>query len=177
MTRPRIASVRWVGFWLVIVSVTFSACGLVSRKSAVQRTLEESGANLSAAIDDYLALNSSTPQTEEDFARFFDEGDRLLSKVRLAYENWTKAFDNALSEGAADDTGVPQQKLEEFRDAVGAWISDQEEQAQRSRRCFSYATRDAALACYSQMIRSRGPEWQANADRVNRLQADIFGGN
>lgn len=166
-------NVRWT--CLVAVAVTFSACGLIPRESAVQRTVEDSGAKLGAAIDDYLALSSANPQTEEDFARFFDEGDRLLSKVRVAYEQWSKAFEDALSEGAANDTGVPQEKLEEFRDAVGAWISDQEEQAQLSRQCFSYATRDAALACYQQMIRTHGAEWQASGDRVNRLRADIFG--
>lgn len=52
-------NVRWT--CLVAVAVTFSACGLIPRESAVQRTVEDSGAKLGAAIDDYLALSSANP--------------------------------------------------------------------------------------------------------------------
>lgn len=149
---------------LVSAIVALPGCTLVSGPDVVfvDSGASEAFENLRESMNDYLNISPSL--LEEDPAAFFAEGQVKLEDLREAQDEWEEAArDLDFPEVASDETPSAS-AVEEFTEAVGIWITAQEEQLVGSRDCF--ASGDPPT-CYSSLMGSNLARWNAIAARAN----------
>jgi len=161
---------RKLGGLSALVAI-LTACASSSAPSLAR--VNAAATKLDTDVGAYLAVgNHQPPNDAAGWQAFFDQGDRLVAQLRQDYDAWSPLVDQVVASGQNPVwRGV---NIRQYRDAVGTWITDQENQARMSRHCFlGSETVEMASSCYEQMLASYGTQWQSDSDRLEAMAKSL----
>ena len=119
-----------------------------------------------SALNVYLGLYNQSPSTPADLTTFVATGSADLAALRTSFDTWSYDVDHTHPTDSTNKTALPLMKS--YRDALNAWLSDQETQATGSKACLDAGpVSQSTLDCYQQLASSDAAAAQLAASRVN----------
>jgi hypothetical protein len=124
----------------------------------------------------YLGMKAPTSLTPQGWQTFFSGGETLVGNLASDFRTWSTLLNEAIK-GGTSAFNVPE--TEAYRDALGRWVSDQQQEATLSKACVgagvSSANVSGIVQCYEGMVAKYYSKWQADASKLNSLGKELQG--
>ena len=166
MKNRRIRS--WTtGCVLVITLLTAGACG--GGKTTTVRDLNALGTAVDHDLVEYLALTAPKNADAQTWFVYFEKGANVRVSLRSNFDKWSLALDDAIAHGEKPRNASATQG---YRDTLGKWLSDQEEQARLTQGCFdSGKPTPNTTSCFHDMLAKNQKRWAADTSALNQARA------
>jgi len=152
-----------------------SACGSASSSGPSVAEVNQAATRINSDLAAYLAIKAPTSLTAHGWQMFFSNGDRLVGKLASDFRSWSVLLDESIKAGTGPQNPS---KIEAYRNALGQWVKDQQQQARLSKACIGTRGMNAATVsgvahCYEGMFATYGSKWQTDASKVNSLKPGL----
>ena len=122
-----------------------------------------------SALTVYEDLSNQNPSTPGDLTTFMSVGSVDLETLRTSFNTWSYDVDHVNPTGNANKAALPLMKS--YRDALNAWLSGEETQAEGSRACLGAGPiSQSTLDCYQRLTMEAAPAAQAALSRLTDAQ-------
>ena len=154
---------------LLVSCVALGAAAFSSSSTGASiAQVNAAASTLNSDYNSYMQLyEQQTPSNPAGWSAFFSTGKNRVGQLRTDFIAWSNLLNQAHSAGNIPDPGP----VLAYRDAMGVWLADQEEQARDSSACFDGGklTTTQATECFSQAITSSLSRWQADNQKLQQL--------